>query len=144
MLGDFNVTIIHQALTWTIGSLTCICDLFVCVSTQWGRWFIVPSKGLYQQQQRSRHMKGSTECYLLGQNTIREFPGWSPLSSYKTTLKQELNSKNKYEKWNGELPLICFWLNYVVSMSSNNIVQPKTDWCRSSPSQFSPFKYSNC
>ena len=34
MLGYFGVTIIHQTLTWTTGSLTCICDLFASARTQ--------------------------------------------------------------------------------------------------------------
>ena len=34
MLGYFNVSIIHRTLTWTTGSLTCVCDLFACVDTR--------------------------------------------------------------------------------------------------------------
>ena len=33
MLGYFCVSIIHQTLTWTTGSLTCVCDLFACMHT---------------------------------------------------------------------------------------------------------------
>ena len=44
---------------------------------------------------RSKQIKGSNELYLSGQNTTCK----SPLSSYKTTLKQQLNG----EKWDVEL-----------------------------------------
>jgi len=41
-------------------------------------------------------MKGSKERYLLGQNTTCEFSTLkSPLSSYKTTLEQQLNSEKR-------------------------------------------------
>ena len=46
---------------------------------------------------RSKHIKGSKGCYPVGWNTICKFWGQSPLSSYKTTLKQQLNRK---EDWN--------------------------------------------
>ena len=42
---------------------------------------------------KSKHIKGSKERYLSGQNTTCEFSGWSPLWSYKRTLKQQLNSE---------------------------------------------------
>ena len=42
---------------------------------------------------RLKHIKGPTEHYLLGQNTTCELSGQSPLSSYKTALKQQLNSE---------------------------------------------------
>ena len=35
MLNCFVVSIVHQTLTWSTGSLTCVCDLFACVYT-WG------------------------------------------------------------------------------------------------------------
>ena len=38
MLGYFVVSIVHQTLTWTTGSLTCVCDMFACVYT-WGTLF---------------------------------------------------------------------------------------------------------
>ena len=31
--GFFVVSIVHRTLTWTTGSLTCVCDLFACVCT---------------------------------------------------------------------------------------------------------------
>ena len=31
MLGYFSVSIIHQTLTWTTGTLTCVWDLFACI-----------------------------------------------------------------------------------------------------------------
>ena len=31
MLGYLGVYILHRTLTWTTGSLTCVCDLFACV-----------------------------------------------------------------------------------------------------------------
>ena len=40
-------------------------------------------------------MKGSKERCLLGQSAACEFSGQAPVSSYKTTLKEELNG----EKW---------------------------------------------
>ena len=45
------------------------------------------------------HIKGQKECYSLWQNTTCEFSGWSLLSSYKMTLKQQLNGEN----WDAEL-----------------------------------------
>ena len=36
-------------------------------------------------------IKGSKQRYLLGHNAACKFSGWSPLSSNKTTLKQQLN-----------------------------------------------------
>ena len=44
---------------------------------------------------RSKHIKCSKDRYLLGQKTTCQFSGQSPLSSYKTTLKQQL----KGDKW---------------------------------------------
>ena len=51
-----------------------------------------------------------------------------PLSRYKTTLKQQLNSKKKKKKKNDR--------------QENNTAQPKADKCPSSISHFSPF--SSC
>ena len=34
MPGYFGVSVIHQTLRWTTGSLTWVCDLFACVYTQ--------------------------------------------------------------------------------------------------------------
>ena len=34
MLGYLDISIIHRTLTWTTGSLTCVCDLFACVYTR--------------------------------------------------------------------------------------------------------------
>ena len=31
VLGYFGVSVIHRILTWTMGSLTCVRDLFACV-----------------------------------------------------------------------------------------------------------------
>ena len=42
-----------------------------------------------------KHIKGEKERYLLWQNTTCEFSGDTLLSSYKTTVKQQLNG----EKW---------------------------------------------
>ena len=44
-------------------------------------------------------IKGSKQRYLLGHNAACKFSGWSPLSSNKTTLKQQLNG----EKWDVEI-----------------------------------------
>ena len=35
MQGYFSVSKTHETLTWTPGSLMCVCDLFACIST-WG------------------------------------------------------------------------------------------------------------
>jgi len=55
---------------------------------------------------RSKHVKGSKECYLLGQNTRRKSSGQSLLSSYKTTLKQQLNS----EQWEQKEDTYLLWV----------------------------------
>ena len=39
------------------------------------------------------------------------------MSSYKTTLKQQLNSKNKQKTKSKAKPFISFWLSYDVFMS---------------------------
>ena len=54
-----------------------------------------------------KHTNGSKEHYLLGQNTSYKCLGYSPLSSYKTTLKQELNGKKTKLKWSAKT-LTCF------------------------------------
>ena len=71
-----------------------------------GFWsFFVPKKN------NSIHcIKSSKERYLLGQNTTSEFSGYSPLLSYKTTLKQQLNGEND-EKWDGKLITYYSWLS---------------------------------
>ena len=46
-----------------------------------GKWNYLYGKDEYCI--RSKHIKGSKERYLLGQNTTRELSGQSPLSSYK-------------------------------------------------------------
>ena len=57
---------------------------------------------------RSKHVKGLKARYLLGQNTTCEFSGYSPLSSYKTTLKQQLNGEKRWKmRWRAKR-LICF------------------------------------
>ena len=43
--------------------------------------------------------QGSKDCYLLGQNTTCTFSGYSPLWSFKTTLKQQLNSETLWQCW---------------------------------------------
>ena len=35
MLGYFGFSIIHRTLTWTTGSLTCVCALFLHAYTHW-------------------------------------------------------------------------------------------------------------
>ena len=45
MLVYFSVFNIHQTLTWTIGSVTCACDLLACVYTR-GTSGLVSSEGL--------------------------------------------------------------------------------------------------
>ena len=53
----------------------------------------VSIKALFQEScqtyLRTKHIKGSKERYLLGQNTTCKNLGYSPLSNYKTTLKQQ-------------------------------------------------------
>ena len=46
--GYFGVSIIHRTLTWTAGSLTCVCDLFGMRIHTVGPRFIVSSEGLLQ------------------------------------------------------------------------------------------------
>ena len=46
-------------------------------------------------RERARNIKGSKECYLLGQNNLHIFGVISPLRSYKTTLKQQLNGEKQ-------------------------------------------------
>ena len=43
----------------------------------------------------TKHTKGSKECYLLGQYITCKFSRQSPLSSYKTTFKQQLNDEKR-------------------------------------------------
>ena len=61
---------------------------------------------------RSKHIKGSKEHYLSGQNTTCKFSGWSTLSiSHKMTLEQQLKSekeKKNDEKWEGQLIQLSF------------------------------------
>ena len=54
------------------------------------------TKELVQKQIRSKHIKGSKECRLLEQNTTCKFSGQSALSSYKMTLKQQLNGEKQF------------------------------------------------
>ena len=85
------------------------CGVFlVCFSTVESdrNMSVLPST----EQTRSKLVKGSKEHYLLGQNTACTFSGSYPLSSYKTTLKQQLNG----EQWDVELRH-WFWLSCVVS-----------------------------
>ena len=69
---------------------------------QWGwRW-----NTYNRDDTRSKQVKGSKERYLLGQNTTCRFSTWSPLSSYKTTLKQQLNGEIRLKmRWRAN-PLI--------------------------------------
>ena len=58
-------------------------------------------------------MKVSKECYLVGQNTTCKFWGWSPLSGYKTTLKQQLNGEKQWKmRWRAK-PLICSFEHFM-------------------------------
>ena len=54
----------------------------------------------------SRHIKGSKERYLLGQSNLQIF-GVTPLSSYKTILKQQLNGEiDDKMRWKAKLHLV--------------------------------------
>ena len=44
---------------------------------------------------RSKQMKGSEQRHLLEQNATCELSGESPLSSYKTTVKQQINGEKR-------------------------------------------------
>ena len=52
-------------------------------------WDIVQQKSTTTE----KHIKGSKECYLLGQNTKRKFLGNPLYQANKTTLKQQLNGE---------------------------------------------------
>ena len=58
-------------------------------------WIVYPSgvttPDLSSIQTRSKHITGSNESYLLGQDKTSKFSGYAPLSIYKMTLKQQLN-----------------------------------------------------
>ena len=62
---------------------------------------------------RSKHIKGSKERYLLGQNTTCEFSGYSPLWSYKTTLKLQLSVEKRWKRRQRAKPHICFVLSSI-------------------------------
>ena len=64
-----------------------------------------------------KHIKGSKERYLLGQDKTSKFLGYSPLSSCKTTLKQQLNGQKRKMKWEAK-SVICFRSSYAVFLSS--------------------------
>ena len=122
-----------------------------------------PVKGTSLLQTGSKHTEGSKERYLLGQNTTREFSGQSPLSSYKTTLKQQLNGGKRLKmRWRAKPP-ICFCLscfciqcleecrhvgmtvrhlhanNLPSNGHKNNTNQPKAGKCPCFMPHFSPF-----
>ena len=76
------------------------------------------SEAAQERAVRSKDMKGCKECCLLGWNTTCTFFGKSPLSSYKTTLKQKLNGEKWWTLRWGAKRRICFGLSYVVFLSS--------------------------
>jgi len=52
----------------------------------------------------SKHINGSKERYLLEQDKTSNSLGLSPLSNYKTTLKQQLNGQKRWKmKWKAKL-----------------------------------------
>ena len=53
-----------------------------------------------------KHIKDFKKRYFSGQDTTREISGLSSSSCFKTTLEQQLNGEQ------------CFWLSYVVFVSS--------------------------
>ena len=62
------------------------------------------------------HERFKRMLFFLGQNTTCKFSSY--LSSYKTTLKQQLDGEKQWKmKWQTQ-PLICFVLSYVVFASS--------------------------
>ena len=56
---------------------------------------VSPNMSRFGTGKRSKHIKCSEERYLLGQNTTCEFLGYSHLSSYKTTLNEEVNGEKR-------------------------------------------------
>ena len=82
-----------------------------------------PHKLEEQQKFRSKHIKCSKWCNLLGQNITCKFSGKSPLSSYKITLQQHLNDEKWWKKRWTVNPLICLWLSYIVFLSSAGLAE---------------------
>ena len=67
---------------------------------------------------RSKYIKGSKERYLLGQDKASKCSGLIPFvelqNDTSTTAKQFKTTKNEKQS----KPLICFWLSYIVFLSS--------------------------
>ena len=59
---------------------------------------------------RSKHIKGSKERCLFGQDTTCKIFGESPLQSNETTLSQ-LNGEKRWKMRQKAKPFICFWLS---------------------------------
>ena len=96
-------------------SVTRICGAHVFQTKEGSTWRV---SGTKRKDQTNKHIKGSKERYLLGQNTTCEFSGFSPLSSYKNDIRQQLNGEKRRKlRWRAK-PLNCFWLSYVVFLSS--------------------------
>ena len=60
-----------------------------------GEVWILPGAELWKEQQqvmlRCKHEKVKTNVYFCHGHTVCKFSGKSPLSSHKTTLKQQIN-----------------------------------------------------
>ena len=86
----------HHSHQWLSSQCHSLLASFEMASKKVGHFGIVTVCGLLLQisdLQISKHIKGSKQCYLLGQNTTCKFLVLSPLSTYKTTLTQQLNGK---------------------------------------------------
>ena len=78
--------------------------------SKWYRTKVLPLTSLGQTV--SQHIKGLKQRYLLGQNTTcANYAGNLLSSSYKTTLKQQLNGEKQLKM---NKPLLCFGLSYVL------------------------------
>ena len=86
--------------------------------SNWDRTTIWNKNDCWRSKTRSKHITDLQDRCLWGRNTTCEFSGQSPLSSYRTTPKQQLIGENRWKmRWRTE-PLICCWLSSVVFVTS--------------------------
>ena len=111
-------SVISVSAKFQLQTLCCLLEILKCVGAELLRILdpkIVCYAAYYlcwfQTPKRFSRMLFFFFFFFLGQNTTCNFFWLSPLSTYKTTFKQQLNGEKWWKiRWRAK-PFICFWLS---------------------------------
>ena len=72
-------------------------------------WQKIKNKNIFKIQIQT-HKRFKRTLFIKTKTQSADFQGKSPLSSYKTTLKQQLNGEKQWKKWDGKLNHLSVFL----------------------------------